>query len=205
VQFGSGPDAVDGWLNFDSSPSVVLSRIPILRNYLLHGRPRFASAVRHGDVVRGLPLPDESVAGLYASHVLEHLSRHDADRALAEAHRLLVSDGIFRVVVPDLEFEAQRYLGRIGSMSAEAAPEFMRRTLLGVEKRDRSWRALAAAAFGNSRHLWMWDFSSLAQHLQEAGFRNVRRAYFHDSADPAFALVERGDRFHESLAVEARK
>jgi predicted SAM-dependent methyltransferase len=47
---------------------------------------------------------DESVAEVYASHVLEHLGYHEElPRALAGIHRVLKVGGTFHISVPDLE------------------------------------------------------------------------------------------------------
>ena len=45
--------------------------------------------MRVGDVVRGLPVADQSCDGVYASHVLEHLSRTDFEAAMRETFRIL--------------------------------------------------------------------------------------------------------------------
>ena len=90
------------------------------------GATVFAAAVRFGDIVQGLPIPDESVQGIYASHVLEHLSYADFWTALDHTFRLLRPGGIFRLVVPDLKSRAQKYIERLESGQAEANTWFMR-------------------------------------------------------------------------------
>src|SRR5690242_7115789 len=53
---------------------------------------------------------DGSIAAVYASHVYEHLAyRGELPHALAEAYRVLIPSGIFRVGVPDLEALARLY------------------------------------------------------------------------------------------------
>src|SRR5437764_12318320 len=103
VQFGCGHCAPPGWLHFDASPTLRLERLPLVGRLVRRNAGRFPAAVRYGDIVRGLPLPDGSCAGLYGSHVLEHLALADLRAALANCHRLLRPGGVLRVVVPDLE------------------------------------------------------------------------------------------------------
>lgn len=45
-------------------------------------------------------------AGVYASHMLEHLSLDDRSRALREIRRLLAPEGLVRLVLPDLRARA---------------------------------------------------------------------------------------------------
>ena len=59
--------------------------------------------------------------------------------------------------------------------------------------------------FGNSRHLWMWDYRSLGKELRTAGFTDVRRAEFGDSAEPRFRDVEDPGRWENCLGVECCK
>src|SRR5688572_28270708 len=61
----------------------------------------------HTDFVRSCtdlsPFASESVAEIYASHVVEHLGyKRDLHTALLEFHRVLVPGGVLRVSVPDL-------------------------------------------------------------------------------------------------------
>ncbi len=59
--------------------------------------------------------------------------------------------------------------------------------------------------FGGSKHLWMWDYKALEFELRSAGFADVRRAVFGDSADPMFAEVEQPERWTNCLGIECRR
>jgi hypothetical protein len=177
----------------------------------MRGTTVFPAAVRFGDIVRGLPIPDGSVQGVYASHVLEHLSYADFWTALDRTFRLLGPGGIFRLVVPDLKSRAQKYLERLESGQAEANSWFMRSARLGSESASRGPVELARSLIGRSAHLWMWDESSLAAALDKTGFVNIRRCRFGDCKDGNFRLVEDAGRFYdandgvEECAMEAMK
>ena len=203
VQYGCGFSAPPGWINFDASPTLRYQRIPLVGRLYHKNAKRFPSNIRYGDIVRGLPLPNESCKGIYASHVLEHLSRSDFDRALSETWRLLQPSGLFRLVVPDLEALARRYIKNIDAEIPNTCDEFMRHTSLGRETRPHSLRAFFTEWFGNSRHLWMWDYGGIAERLSAHNFTAIRRAHFQDSDDRRFLEVEEQDRFADAVAVEA--
>src|SRR5262249_48830999 len=150
----------------------------------------FPDGVRYGDILKGLPIADGTADGVYASHVLEHLSLADCATALRNTFRLLRPGGGFRLVIPDLECRARKDFERLGGGDAQANSWFMRNTGLGKERRERGVAALARAVLGNTAHLWMWDEGSMAAALRQAGFVDIRRCRFNDGADPAFRLVE---------------
>lgn len=200
VQFGCGLHAPIQWLNFDSSPTLQLQRLPLLGRVAPAGPyGRFPKNVHYGDIVRGLPVPNDSVELLYCSHVLEHLALSDLRTALRNCRRILRIGGTFRLVLPDLEFLVSEYLA---DSSSEAAVRFMESTMLGYESRPRGVRAMLRHWLGNSRHLWMWDFKGLAMELQIAGFDSIRRATYNDSAVAAFCQVETADRWTNCLGIE---
>ena len=62
------------------------------------------------DLDKGIPFPDRSFDVVYNSHLLEHFPKNHAEVFLKECHRVLRTNGIIRVVVPDLERIAMTYL-----------------------------------------------------------------------------------------------
>lgn len=210
MQYGCGWCAPAGWVNFDASPTLRFERIPLIGMFYTKNDARFPETVRYGDIVRGLPLPDlplpdESCRGIYASHVLEHLSRDDFEKALDETYRLLKPGGIFRLVVPDLARHAQIYLEMLEQGDPQACSWFMQETSLGVSERRRGLLRFATEWLGNSKHLWMWDYNGLEHRLSEHGFVDIRKASFDSSEDPKFAEVETKSRFENAIAVQTRK
>ena len=202
LQYGCGWCAPEGWLNFDASPTLRFERLPLIGRLYTRNEERFPANVRYGNVAEGLPLPDASCAALYCSHVLEHLALDELHAALAESYRLLQPGGRFRLVVPDLEAEIERYRG---DDSAEAAPTLMARTELGWTSRPRGITGVLREWLGNSRHRWMWDYRSLAAELERTGFREIRRARLGDSEEPRYREVEDPGRWRDALGIECLK
>ena len=94
VQYGAGNKAVQGWLNFDSSPTLRIQKLPCIGR-LLRSRLNciFDDNVLYGDIVKGLPIKSNSVDGLFCSHVLEHLSYADFSFALNNSFKYLKRGG----------------------------------------------------------------------------------------------------------------
>src|SRR6266568_3068610 len=107
VQYGCGLSCPEGWINFDASPRLRLQQLPLIGQFFRRGAIVFPARILYGDIVKGLPVADDTADGVYASHVLEHLSLNDFWLALRNTIRLLKAGGIFRLVVPDLEVRAR--------------------------------------------------------------------------------------------------
>lgn len=207
VQYGCGIEAPSTWINFDASPNLWLERLPLLGRFYVGSkriagknvRQRFPEHIKYGDIVAGLPLQPASCDAVFASHILEHLSLADFRTALVNTHQLLKSDGVFRLIVPDLKAEINKYLA---SSSQTASIDFIRSMGVGTEQRATGVKGLLKNTLGNSGHLWMWDYNALEIELEQAGFTNIRRAQFNDSAEKAFAAVEALSRFKDAVAIE---
>lgn len=202
VQYGCGWSAPRSWRNFDASPTLRFERLPLIGSMYTRNAMRFPENVEYGDIVKGLPLDPESCDGVYCSHVLEHLPLDGFRAALRNTYAVLRPGGIFRLVLPDLEYIAKKY---VSSPSHDAALAFMRETSLGHEERARSLKGFVAAWLGNSQHLWMWDYKSMERELDQAGFVDIRRASLGDSSDSMFGEVENEERWENSLGVECYK
>jgi SAM-dependent methyltransferase len=204
IQYGCGYTSnPEGWFNFDASPTLYLQRIPIISCFTKKIiKPLFPDNVQFGDILRELPIPEESCKGIYCSHVLEHLSLEDFRKAVKNTYYYLVPDGIFRLVMPDLYFLVQQYLTLD---DPQAAIYFLEMSLLGVNRRERSLINFSRNYLGNSRHLWLWDFNSTKNELEKIGFRNIRRAKFGDSQDPKFCEIEEESRWENCLGIECQK
>lgn len=206
AQYGCGLSAPKEWLNYDVSPTLRMQKIPVIGNLIKKNASTvFPDNIKYGDIVKGLPLPDNSCDGVYCSHTLEHLSLEDFEKALHNTLRILKPGGIFRCVVPDLEIAAREYLESLDGGKKDASIDFLNSVLLGQHKRPRGAGQLLRSVFGNAHHLWMWDTQSLAAAIQKAGFKNVRPCKFDDSADPMFKLVESEGRFWHAAAIESMK
>ena len=203
IQFGCGICAPPGWRNFDAGPVLWIQKHTSLLNPLLQrrGYPIYpVSHIEYADVILGLPVPPGSADGIYCSHILEHLAFDEFQVTLRNVFQYLKPGGLFRLVLPDLEFIVKQYME---SDDPEAAIHMMKE--MGQKRALRGLKSALQLLFGRSRHLWMWDYKAMAHELQRAGFVNIRRAYFNDSADPRFKEVEDWGRWENSLGVECSR
>jgi predicted SAM-dependent methyltransferase len=204
VQYGCGFTAPTEWINYDASPTLRFERLPVLGKLYTRNKQRFPENVKYGDVVKGLPEKPETADGVYCSHILEHLAYEDFLTALKNTWLILKPGGIFRGVVPDLKSAVLNYIEEY-DRADNPANELMRNTMLGTEVRAKSVSSIMKNLYGNSKHLWMWDYKSLAFELKKVGFINIRQCKYGDSEDSFFNLVEEKERFFEAAAFECQK
>jgi len=112
LNLGCGTHVVPGWINVDYAAGARLLRLPGFRRLnrrlgLFKGD--WPSGIVLHDLRRPLPWDSGSVDIIYSSHTLEHLSRDEGIRLLAECYRVLRPGGIIRIVVPDLAHIVRRY------------------------------------------------------------------------------------------------
>lgn len=222
LNLGCGVKTAPDWVNVDWSPYLRLRASPALRRVAavaLSGerRRRFERldpAVLVHDLRRPLPFADGTVDAVYHSHLFEHLDRDRVGGFLAEVRRVLRPGGRHRVCVPDLEQLARAYLASLEAARAAGPRGWDRHDASVAELYEQSvrkdaWatagrRGAAAAAervvLGDARrrgetHQWMYDEVNLGAVLAEAGFVDVRRRAWNDSAIPGWMAsgLEVGD------------
>jgi len=153
-----------------------------------------ASRVRYGTAHR-LTFPENSLEGFYASHVLEHLSKHDCEDLVARVRKWLKPGGVLRAVLPDLKKAAKAYV----EGKADAS-EFVAGTYLTADG-TRWWEIL----FGHSRHRWMYDAASFSQLLVRVGFRNLIECEMNQGQLEPLYNLDIPSRQAESFYIEAVK
>lgn len=207
IQYGCGPGPQPkGWINFDSSPTLLISKIPIFGHLLTSKRVKFEKKTRYGDIVKGIPIREETCDAVFCSHVLEHLSYDDFLVAIKNTHRILKNNSIFGLIVPDFEYHINQYINDINSDSKSSASiSLLRNTHLGYEKhRAKTVFDRIISIYGNSRHLWMWDKYSLTKKLENVGFHSIKIHEKCDS-DNMFNEVVNEERLINSLFITCRK
>jgi SAM-dependent methyltransferase len=208
LNLGSSTRCAANWNNIDFSWIIRLGRYRRLCG-ALHSRgllspARYQRILKMDphtivwDVRRGIPFPDSSFDVVYHSHLLEHIDRHAAPAFLRECVRVLKTDGILRVVVPDLELLSRRYLERLeryphsalASEVEEAAraifDQMIIRTPEARMQQKPIVRVLESLLVGDTgrngaAHRWMYDRVSLEWLVRDAGLKPTG-TYTHDTS-----------------------
>jgi SAM-dependent methyltransferase len=214
LNVGSGPLAAPGWINIDGSWQAWFARHRRLARVarLLTGRQvgHWSPEVLCHDLRRRLPFADRSITVVFASHVVEHLSRAEAVGFLREAHRVLRPAGVCRIIVPDLEAAVQQYVADRDAGRDDSSDRLM--SALHVHSisgaNGRGVLALYRGVTSFDHHKWMYDARGACRLMQEAGFTDVRTHAYLESAIPRHWLreVERPDRVlnGSGICVEGR-
>lgn len=202
INVGCGMTPTPGWRNVDNSLSLRLARFPVLAGILralgIVNREQKSyidfctrAGIAFADATRRLPLVDASADVVYSSHMLEHLTRDQAARFLAEARRVLAPGGILRLAHAYIESgDADRFAG--DTLLAEATSE--------------TWRdRLRAVLTGPRHHLWMYDGVSLSKLVAAAGFEDAVVLEPGATTIPDPGPLDLAERAGESVYVEARR
>jgi len=193
LNIGCGTSGIEGWVNIDNSPSILLSCLPFGRR--IFRTPDWPRGVRRADVRKRIPFPDSSVSCIYSSHTFEHFTYEESRAVARECFRVLRPGGILRIVVPDLGIMVRDYLA--DTADPMASHRFVARLLLTASVRD--------IVHAGAHHKQMFDARSLAHMLQGAGFPAPELSTFGSSRIAEITEIELESRRSESLYVEATR
>lgn len=145
------------------------------------------------DFSRGLPFPDNSFAGVFCEHVIEHFTYDDASRLCAQLLRVLKPGGTVRLIVPDAERIVRTYIeepelliahrGIAGMTAMQVVNDYFRQRY---------------------EHQFLFDWETMQHMLVEAGFQEVTRCSLRVGRRPEL-LIDDEKYGWESLYVEAVK
>ena len=102
----------------------------------------FPENIIFGDIVSRLKIKENSCDGLYCSHVLERLSYDDLIVYLKNSYTILKLGGVFRMVLPDMEFLCEEYLSSLDKSDPDGCNKFMKDSYLGIKERKKGLKSL---------------------------------------------------------------
>jgi predicted SAM-dependent methyltransferase len=146
------------------------------------------------DITKGLPISSNLASGIFSEHCLEHISFADCLAVTKEFYRIMKFGAALRIVVPDGELYARKYLAGEPLPYAAAHEEY------GLYSPFMSVNQI----FYNHGHRFIYDFATMAKVLEQAGFRQIEKHSFRQGGDPHL-LVDDESRAVESLYVTALK
>jgi predicted SAM-dependent methyltransferase len=175
LNIGCGYHPLDGWTNLDKARGPQVDVV--------------------WDIRRGLPFASGTCSAILAEHVIEHLSRADGERLLTECFRILRLGGVLRVSTPDAERFLRAYAGDRSFLWSSDFPEPVETAIDRVNAMMRE----------GGQHLWSYDTELLSLLLRRAGFTDVQKKAFGESAHPRMKAIDAPSRQFESLYVEASR
>lgn len=198
---GSHVMSVGGWVNVDYALGARLMKMPFFRTVNRKARLfnlDWNNEIYLHDLTKKFPWADSTVDIIYSSHTLEHFSREDGICFLIECHRVLRTNGIIRILVPDLLYVIEEYLE--GNIKAD---NFIEK--LGVLYEDsNNTLKKRFAPFFSFPHKCMYDNARLIEILDGIGFEASTRDAF-DSDIEEIRIVELEGRTENAVIVEGRK
>jgi ubiquinone/menaquinone biosynthesis C-methylase UbiE len=201
LNLGCGSQVPDGWTNVDYALGARFIKIPFFRSFNKKAKLfnlDWNEKIYLHDLTTKFPWADSSIDIVYSSHTLEHFTKEDGRRFLAECHRVLRKDGIIRIVVPNLRHDVTEYIeGRI------SADDFVESLGVLYESSNNTLKKRLAPFF-QFPHKCMYDNPRLIEILNEIGFEATARAAFDSDIDD-IQLVELESRTKNAVIVEGRK
>ncbi len=207
VNFGCGVSCPEEFTNYDGSFNLRMQRNVLIGKLVQKmSSTKFPANAHYANIAKGLPVKENSLKGIFSSHILEHLSLEEFRIAIRNCYQYLQPGGIFRSVLPNLEEAIDNYKREKSKGNKQAAFDFMNYTFLGYEKRPTSLKDIIKWRLSGHHHFWMWDFDSIQVELNNAGFSQVYKSQYHGSRDTYFNAAEATSRFdYNALCFEAIK
>jgi predicted SAM-dependent methyltransferase len=184
------------WKNYDISITAQIEKIPLIRKIIKINPISYPKEVIYGNITKRPFCKNNEADNIYCSHALEHMTREGMQAALRNIYFMLKPGGCFRLVIPDLETRVKKYLQN------QDCDAFIETIGFGKKKNDRTFKDFLRKMFGNSGHLWMYDYKSMQNYLAEAGFKNIKKCKIGDSGIDIFSEVEELHRFIDGDFVE---
>lgn len=157
--------------------------------------------VLHFDLTKELPIESGSVQYLYSSHFLEHIQFEQAIALFKRLRIMLIKGGVLRLTVPDLGLWINKYY--------ENDEKFFKdfyKLIKSFSNLKTKGEIFAGQIFGYGHH-WAYDYDSLKDMLQRAGFTKIAKKKYGDSSIFKIGIIEPSHKMRrmESLCVEAIK
>lgn len=174
LHLGCGNKHIDGFINIDARDDVGADEVD--------------------DVKLLTKYENNSVDIIYASHILEHITRIEYTSVLSRWYDTLKVGGTLRIAVPDIEQVFKHY-------QEHKDLRMLRGFLWGGQ------------TYGFNYHYCGWDFNTLKEDLKNVGFRNIKRydwkktehAHIDDFSQCYLPHMDKENGMLMSLNIEATK
>ncbi len=200
---------IQNYLNSHKTRKLQVGCWPYLRKGWINSELYGSSELIPINLLKKLPLPDNSIDYIFSEHVHEHFTLEEGQKMLSEFYRVLKKNGKIRIATPDLRFLIQLYNSKKSTLQKEyikwSATEFVttgsHTDTFVINNFVRAWG-----------HDFIYDFKSLKWCLKQTGFANITQLKPGISTDNNLKNLEShwkstSKEFNnlETLVVEAQK
>jgi SAM-dependent methyltransferase len=202
LNLGCGGRAIDGWINVDYALGAIVAKLPFFSEI----NHRFGFFVTNWDkdilihdLRKDFPWKDNSVDIIYSSHTLEHFSKQEGLFFLKECYRVLKSEGIIRILVPDLKCLVNRY--KSGLISAD---DFLDTLSVNYDNKGENFIKRIIAPYIHYPHRCMYDLPTLIRVMDAVGF-DIKESRPYESVIKDIVRIETEGRVQDAVIVEGIK
>ena len=135
--------------------------------------------VYHRDCRQPFDVPDNTFDAVYVFHVLEHLTRKEAQRFIAELSRIMKLGALLRISSPDLAAFARVYLACLEKVAADSSePNLMNYEWASAHLIDQMVRDTSGGRMKELLEAGRWDPAFMKREFGDAlvGFLERREA-----------------------------
>lgn len=199
LNIGCGFNYVENWIN------IGLFQLHLMPYYVyLLKKKKNETTVIHFDMNQDFPINPTSIKYIYASHFIEHLTFEQGINFTKNSYKVMKKGGKIRLTCPDLETWTKKYYKKDNDFFDKyynTNKEFNR--LPELKTRGE----IFMSQLHGWGHKWGYDFESLKDILERAGFSNIEKKQVLDSSLPDIKKLEPtvGMRALETVFVEAEK
>lgn len=134
-------------------------------------------------------------------HALEHFSYEEGQQVLSNCAKLLNSDGIILITVPDLKIHVRKYLN--GEYKTWEGFKWWATKRIPEQSPDSFYFSIFAHSMSYESHKWCYDYEGLHFQLEHTGdYNNIRQLPVND---PLSSYPFTHNRPDEDLCVIASK
>jgi predicted SAM-dependent methyltransferase len=208
LNLGCGHIQPPGWVNVDGSNRAWLaSKLPLVDALLVYLRlvppTEFNHQTVYANLLKPFPRPSNSAAAIFMGDVLEHFTPEQGKHLVQESFRVLAPGGVIRLRTPDHVRFWRNYVTEHDATLMKPREQWTADHTCWTRmyfadiciRRPKPWQSMGHF------HKWGYDEVALVMLLESAGFANVRRMPYRQSAIADVEAVER----REDLSVEGIK
>jgi len=196
LNVGCGINFVENWINiglFDIPGGI----------YSL-SKTKNQTLIIHFDMTQEFPINPNKIRYIFAAHFIEHLNFSQGINFLRNCYKVMRKNGIIRLNFPDLELWSKKYYENDLSFFKKYY-DFSKNISGLPELRTKGEIFMSQVHWWD--HKWCYDFDSIKDILERAGFSNIARKKVFESSLPDIKKLESDapDRILETIYVEAEK